>query len=1177
MTKLDALNEILTNKLDSEKGASVLDAINNASKSYNGADNATSIAEALKNLSDVFEKGGEGGKLPNYEGATDVTPTLEGQTLATANKSVNSDITVKAIEPLYEDGVNVVDAVTDEATTATKTTSKAITNKSSKVYVRPAIKFEGWYKVQDGDTQTEIQIDEAEQAKIVAENIKKGVSILGVEGTLDEQGGKLPDYEGATEVTPSLEEQTLATANKSVNSDITVKAIAPVYDNGANVVDAVTDEATTATKTTSKAITNKSSKVYVRPAIKSEGWYKEQDGDTQTEIQIDEAEQAKIVAENIKKGVSILGVEGTLDEQGGKLPDYEGATDVTPSLEEQTLATANKSVNSDIIVRAISPVYDDRANELRDIIQSSPFFETETVFNTDKQEIAYKDTVVYVRPTVGSTMPQRNGAGWYKDGTKGDRQIKAYIREAEQAKIVAENIKKGVSILGVEGTFEGEDIPEYTGATEVTPSLEEQTLATANKSVNSDITVKAIEPIYDDGKKVYGVVGDEATTATKTIHSSIREKAGKKYIRPKVSTEGWYKVQDGDTQIEIQIDEAEQAKIVAENIRKGVSILGVEGTLDEQGGKLPDYEGATEVTPSLEEQTLATANKSVNSDITVKAITVRESPTPYLNFEIKDTEMFGDYYEKKNIALKDEKFYLKPYCGGGGYYRAGTESSRVAIFGIDEAEQAKIVAENIKYGVSILGAEGVLIEKYPNYLGATEVTPTLEEQTLATAGKSVNSDITVKAIEPVYASGVNVVDAVTDEATTATITNSKTITNKSSKVYVRPTIKSEGWYKAQDGDTQTEIQIDEAEQAKIVAENIKKGVSILGVVGTLDKFPDYEGDRVVYPSLAIQTLATKDKSLYSDITVREISPVFEDGTNVVDAVTDEATTAQETLNKYIRDKASVVYVRPSIKSEGWYKVQDGDTQRKIQIAPQEQEKIIPTNIKKGVSILGVEGTLEGGTALTQGKIYDSSALMNNNKGWIGALLSTVDISALQFSSVYPNFSNLFYNCVFIENAILCPNFEISGATSMFMNCSMLQNIKNIETLDVSRVTDFSNMFYGCSSLTTLDLSNFNTANGVSSPFYGMFSNCTNLENITWGEDWGAGLTRYYSPELDLSSCSKLTHVSALDLINKLADKSAEAETSGTTHNIRFALALQSSITDEEKAIATAKGWDIQFA
>ena len=189
MTKLDALNEILTNKLDSEKGASVLDAINNASKSYKGADNATSIAEALKNLSDVFEKGGEGGKLPDYEGATDVTPSLEEQTLATAGKSVNSDITVKAIEPVYDSGVNVVDAVTDEATTATKTTSKAITNKSSKVYVRPTIKSEGWYKAQDGDTQTEIQIDEAEQAKIVAENIKKGVSILGVEGTLDEQGG----------------------------------------------------------------------------------------------------------------------------------------------------------------------------------------------------------------------------------------------------------------------------------------------------------------------------------------------------------------------------------------------------------------------------------------------------------------------------------------------------------------------------------------------------------------------------------------------------------------------------------------------------------------------------------------------------------------------------------------------------------------------------------------------------------------------------------------------------------------------------------------------------------------------------------------------------------------------------------------------------------------------------
>lgn len=40
------------------------------------------------------------------------------------------------------------------------------------------------------------------------------------------------------------------------------------------------------------------------------------------------------------------------------------------------------------------------------------------------------------------------------------------------------------------------------------------------------------------------------------------------------------------------------------------------------GGKLPEYDGETEVTPSFEEQVLKTENKSVMSNITVKEIPV---------------------------------------------------------------------------------------------------------------------------------------------------------------------------------------------------------------------------------------------------------------------------------------------------------------------------------------------------------------------------------------------------------------------------------------------------------------------------------------------------------------------------------------------------------------------------
>jgi surface protein len=59
--------------------------------------------------------------------------------------------------------------------------------------------------------------------------------------------------------------------------------------------------------------------------------------------------------------------------------------------------------------------------------------------------------------------------------------------------LIAENIKKDVSILGITGTYDGEHYDTYTGIVDVTPADYVQTLETANKVVKTDITVQAKE------------------------------------------------------------------------------------------------------------------------------------------------------------------------------------------------------------------------------------------------------------------------------------------------------------------------------------------------------------------------------------------------------------------------------------------------------------------------------------------------------------------------------------------------------------------------------------------------------------------------------------------------------------------------------------------------------------
>ena len=67
--------------------------------------------------------------------------------------------------------------------------------------------------------------------------------------------------------------------------------------------------------------------------------------------------------------------------------------------------------------------------------------------------------------------------------------------------------------------------------------------------------------------------------------------------------------------------------------------------------------------------------------------------------------------------------------------------------------------------------------------------------------------------------------------------------------------------------------------------------------------------------------------------------------------------------------------------------------------------------------------------------------------------------------------------------------KITKIDYMFSGCSSLTNI-NLSNFNTNNVTNMNRMFYGCSSLTNINLSNFNTNNvtNMNSMFYG----CNNL-------------------------------------------------------------------------------------
>ena len=123
-----------------------------------------------------------------------------------------------------------------------------------------------------------------------------------------------------------------------------------------------------------------------------------------------------------------------------------------------------------------------------------------------------------------------------------------------------------------------------------------------------------------------------------------------------------------------------------------------------------------------------------------------------------------------------------------------------------------------------------------------------------------------------------------------------------------------------------------------------------------------------------------------------------------------------------------------------------------------------------------------------------------------------------------NMSNMFYYCGSLTNLDLSTfnTSKVTDMSNMFYGCSSLTDI-NLDTFNTSKVTDMSYMFYGCSSLTEIDLSSFNTSNVIdmSNMFYG----CSSLTEIDLSNFRSDKLT---SVEYMLTDCNNLEKVNLAD-------------------------------------------------
>ena len=150
-----------------------------------------------------------------------------------------------------------------------------------------------------------------------------------------------------------------------------------------------------------------------------------------------------------------------------------------------------------------------------------------------------------------------------------------------------------------------------------------------------------------------------------------------------------------------------------------------------------------------------------------------------------------------------------------------------------------------------------------------------------------------------------------------------------------------------------------------------------------------------------------------------------------------------------------------------------------------------------------------------------------------------------------NMRSMFDSCSNLTEIPTLNTSNVTNMTRMLGNCSKLTTIP---TLDTSNVTMMNYMFDSCSNLTTIPALDASKATEMT----GMFNNCYKLASIGI-----YGFTR----SIDVSKTA-LGHDALVGFLNQAGTASSHYD------KITIGSAKLALLSDEEKAIATNKGWTL---
>lgn len=222
---------------------------------------------------------------------------------------------------------------------------------------------------------------------------------------------------------------------------------------------------------------------------------------------------------------------------------------------------------------------------------------------------------------------------------------------------------------------------------------------------------------------------------------------------------------------------------------------------------------------------------------------------------------------------------------------------------------------------------------------------------------------------------------------------------------------------------------------------------------------------------------------------------------------------------------------------------------------EKQQKLYDTAYSKGYSDMD----LKFWKSFTY---YDTRTVYNNAFAYTNFSGYTLPIM-IKPTGIYGAFKMFYsYYGKYIPNGIDLSDLDLSKGTvdtGVGQMCAWAY-ILIFPDLGLQAPVDYYQTFAYASRIHTIEVIRVKKA----TKFTNTFTDCRALENVTFVGEIGQNL--------NMSACTKLTHDSLMNIIGCLYDYVSNGET--TTRTLTIGTENLSKLTDEEKAIATQKGWTL---